>query len=204
MGACTPLSLGKGAISTMTGDDLRALRMRAGWKQTQLATALRVSPQYIGMLERGVKEILPHMAEATQKTLADALSSNHHMPNSKLYCEAKAAVVIALKKSPDLSLNGYPCYNHFQDEFNTSRSIHESRAALFTDDSVAQIATALAWIDAVKVLKTPKVSSYGAKHHAEVWGRENSLRCLDRCSYLSSSAVAAHREHAKCNVRTRP
>lgn len=41
----------------MTADELRAMRVRKRWKQSQLATHLKVTPQYIGMMERGEKEI---------------------------------------------------------------------------------------------------------------------------------------------------
>jgi len=136
------------------------------------------------MLERGEKDILPHMAEAIQKALGDALYSDRYVPDGKRYREAKAAVVTALKIAPELSLNGYPYYGFAESEFDGMRYMHESRAALFTNDSLAQIATALAWIDAIKVLSMPKIGSYGAKHRAERWGRENGFS-----TYVANGAV---------------
>ena len=169
---------------TKTGNDLRALRTRANWTQAQLATALKITPQYVGMLERGEKEILPSMDEAIGRLFADAPSFDRYVPDGKRYREAKHAVVAALTKHPELSLNGFPYRGFDKDDFEGLQEEHESRADLFSDDSLAQVATAIAWIDSIKMTKSAKIGSYGAKHRAETWGRENGLS-----SYVANGAM---------------
>lgn len=169
---------------TMTGDELRALRTRARWKQSQLATVLKITPQYVGMLERGEKEIMPNVEDGIRAALGEVPSSDFYVPDGKQYQEAKNAVVAALSKHPGISLNGFPYRGFNRDEFEGLQSEHESRARLFSDDSLAQVATALAWIDAIKTTKTPKIGSYGAKHSAERWGRENGFS-----SYVANGAL---------------
>lgn len=156
----------------MDGDELRALRVRKGWTQSQLATSLKITPQYVGMLERGTKEIQPHVEKVARSQLSEFADRFTYVPDGPAYREAQRALVTALKKEPTLSLNGFP-YAYEDDPFDVAKSDQESRARLFSDDSLAQIATAIAWIDAVKVTGKPRAGSYGAKHAAEKWGREN-------------------------------
>jgi transcriptional regulator with XRE-family HTH domain len=183
----------------MTGDELRAMRTRKRWTQSQLATHLKVTPQYVGMMERGEKEIQPHVEEAVRAALGDPDNPDLYVPDGKLYREAQQAVLTALKQHPDLSLNGFRYDGFDKDPFDGAKSEHESRARLFSDDSLAQVATAIRWIDSVKKIKTYKCGSYGAKHRAEKWGRENGL-----ASYVANGALIAAAVYRKVGLRRTP
>ena len=183
----------------MTGEELRAMRVRKGWTQSQLATHLKVTPQYIGMMERGEKAIQLHVEEAVRGIWSDPVQSDLYVPDGTLYREAQQAVLQALSQYPDLTLNGFR-YNEFdKDPFESAKSEHESRARLFSDDSLAQIATAIRWIDTVKMIKTYKCGSLGAKHRAERWGRENGL-----ASYVANGALIVAAVHRKVDLRREP
>jgi transcriptional regulator with XRE-family HTH domain len=179
----TPVKVRQEYDMSMDGDEMRALRVRKRWSQSQLGTLLKVTPQYVGMMERGAKDIQPHIETAVREALGDGADSDVYVPSGPEYRAAKDAVLRALSKEPSLSLNGFP-YQHDEDPFDAARSEHESRARLFTDDSLAQVATAIAWIDSVKTIKTPTTGSYGAKHQAERWGRENGY-----ASYVANGAL---------------
>ena len=180
----------------MTGDELRAMRVRKRWTQSQLATHLKVTPQYVGMMERGEKDIQSHIEDAARSALGDPDHPNLYVPDCALYREAHQAVLAALRQHPDLSLNGFR-YNGFdKDPFEGAKSEHDSRARLFSDDSLAQIATAIRWIDSVKKIKTYKCGSYGAKHRAERWGKENGL-----ASYIANGALIVAAVHRKVGLR---
>lgn len=183
----------------MTGDDLRAMRVRKGWTQSQLATSLKVTPQYIGMMERGEKEILPHVEEAARGALCNSDRPDLYVPDGKLYREAQQAVLEALSKHSDLTLNGFHYHRFDKDPFEDAKSEHESRARLFSEDSLAQIATAIQWIDSVKKIKNYKCGSYGAKHTAERWGRENSL-----APYVANGALIVAAVYRKVRLRRDP
>ena len=131
----------------MTADELRAMRVRKRWKQSQLATHLKVTPQYIGMMERGEKEIEPHVEEAVRGVLCGPDQPDLYVPDGALYREAQQAVLTALSQHPDLTLNGFRYNDFVKDPFESAKSEHESRARLFLEDSLAQIATAIRWID---------------------------------------------------------
>jgi transcriptional regulator with XRE-family HTH domain len=183
----------------MTGDELRAMRVRKRWTQSQLATHLKVTPQYVGMMERGEKEIQTHLEETARDALGDCANPDLYVPDGALYREAKQAVLTALKQHPDLSLNGFP-YNGFdKDPFDGAKSEHENRARLFSDDSLAQIATAICWIDTAKKIKAYKCGSYGAKHSAEQWGRDNGLS-----SYIANGALIVAAIHRQVALRRSP
>lgn len=168
----------------MDGDEMRALRVRKRWSQSQLGTLLKVTPQYVGMMERGAKEVQPHVEAAVREALGDAAGTDIYVPSGRDYRTAKDAVLRALKAEPSLSLNGFPYHYYDDDPFDAARSEHESRARLFTDDTLAQVATAIAWIDSVKITKSPQIGSYGAKHQAERWGRENGY-----ATYVANGAL---------------
>lgn len=171
---------------TITGDDVRVLRTRARLTQGQLATALKVTPQYVGMIERGEREINETLGRAIQSVFGNQELDGRYVPDGRRYAEAKSAVVAALRRHPDLTLNGFRYHGYREDAFDNFKQEHESRSALFTDDTLAQVATALAWIDAVEITTKPKVGSYGAKHQAERWGRENGY-----ASYVANGALLA-------------
>ncbi|MFC3444087.1 YozE family protein [Sphingobium rhizovicinum] len=180
----------------MTGDELRAMRVRKRWTQSQLATHLKVTPQYVGMMERGEKDIQSHVEEAARSAMGDPDHPDLYVPDGALYREAQQAVLTALRQHPDLSLNGFRYTGFDKDPFEGAKSEHESRARLFSDDSLAQIATAIRWIDSVKRIKTYKCGSYGAKHRAEKWGKENGL-----ASYVANGALIAAAVHRKVGLR---
>lgn len=181
---------------TMSGDDLRAMRVRNRWTQSQLATHLKITPQYVGMMERGEKEIQPHVEDAARNALSNPDHPDLYVPDGALYREAQQAVLTALRQHPDLSLNGFRYNGLDKSPFDGAKSEHESRARLFSDDSLAQIATAIRWIDSVKKVKTHKIGSYGAKHSAERWGRENGL-----ASYVANGALIVAAVHRKVGLR---
>jgi transcriptional regulator with XRE-family HTH domain/uncharacterized protein YozE (UPF0346 family) len=183
----------------MTGDELRAMRVRKRWTQSQLATHLKVTPQYVGMMERGEKDIQSHVEDGARSAMNDPAYPDLYVPDNALYREARQAVLTALHQHPDLSLNGFR-YNGFdKDPFEGAKSEQESRARLFSDDSLAQVATAIRWIDSVKKVKTWKCGSYGAKHRAEKWGKENGL-----ASYVANGALIAAAVHRKVGLRRQP
>lgn len=184
---------------TMAGDELRAMRVRKRWTQSQLATYLKVTPQYVGMMERGEKEIQPHVKEAAHSALSGPDHPDLYVPDGPLYHEAQQAVLTALKLHPDLTMNGFRYHGFDRDPFEGAKSEHESRARLFSDDSLAQIATAIQWIDSVKKVKTCECGSYGAKHLAERWGRENGLD-----SYVANGALISAAIHRKVLLRRTP
>jgi DNA-binding XRE family transcriptional regulator len=171
---------------TITGDDVRVLRTRARLTQGQLATALKVTPQYVGMIERGEREINETLGQAIRSVFEHQDLDGRYVPDGRRYAEAKSAVVAALRRHPDLTLNGFRYRGYREDAFDSLKHEHESRFALLSDDSLAQVATALAWIDAVEITAKPKVGSYGAKHQAERWGRENGY-----ASYVANGALLA-------------
>jgi len=181
---------------SMTGDELRAMRVRKRWTQSQLATHLKVTSQYVGMMERGEKDIQVHVEDAARSAMGDPDQPDLYVPDGALYREAQQAVLTALRQHPDLSLNGFR-YNGFdKGPFEGAKSEQESRTRLFSDDSLAQIATAIQWIDSVKKIKTYKCGSYGAKHRAERWGRENNLT-----SYVANGALIVAAIHRKVGLR---
>lgn len=180
----------------ITGDELRAMRVRKRWTQSQLATHLKVTPQYVGMMERGEKDIQSHVEDSARSAMSDADHPDLYVPEGALYREAQQAVLTALRQHPDLSLNGFR-YNGFdKDLFEGAKSEHESRARLFSDDSLAQVATAIRWIDSVKKIKTYKCGSYGAKHRAEKWGKEKGFT-----SYVANGALIVAAIHRKVGLR---
>lgn len=180
----------------MTGDELRAMRVRKRWTQSQVSTHLKVTPQYVGMMERGEKDIQPHIEGAARSALGDPDHPDLYVPDGALYREAQQAVLTALRQHSDLSLNGFRYSGFDKDPFEGAKSEHESRARLFSDDSLAQIATAIRWIDSVKKIKTYKCGSYGAKHRAERWGKENGL-----ASYVANGALIVAAVHRKVGLR---
>ena len=180
----------------MTGDELRAMRVRKRWTQSQLATHLKVTPQYVGMMERGEKDIQSHVEDAARSALGNPDHPDLYVPDGALYLEAQRAVLTALRQHPDLSLNGFRYSGFDKDPFEDAKSEHESRARLFSDDSLAQVATAIRWIDSVKKVKAYKCGSYGAKHRAERWGKENGL-----ASYVANGALIVAAVHRKVGLR---
>ena len=100
--------------------------------------------------------------------------------------EAREALLFALAAEPDLTLYGYPVIRRSDDRFKQVQSIHEDRASLFRENSLDQIATALAWLDLTGRTKTPGHNSYAAKHAAEDWGRETG-----RVSYVANGVLIA-------------
>jgi len=180
----------------MTPDELRTLRVRFQWKQSQLAQHLKVTPQYVGMLERGEREITPHIEEVVRRDLGMAKLQNLYVPEKKLYEEAQRAVLLALKKFPTITLNGFPYYGFDNSAFDAKKKEHESRAQLFSDYSLAEVSTAIQWIDAVKIIKEPRYNSYAAKHRAERWGRENN-----RSSYVPNGAMIVAAVYRKVPIQ---
>lgn len=75
--------------------------------------------------------------------------------------QAASVIEGAVKAHPDLDHHGW-----FRDE---------KRPFEPTELTLADVATALAYIDRCVVLKTPKESSYFLKHCAENWGRKNGM-----------------------------
>lgn len=182
----------------MDGDELRALRIRKRWGQSQLATHLKVTSQYVGMLERGIREIQSHVETAAREALEGAADPNLYVPSGPDYRTAKSAVLNVFDFEPRLSLNGFP-YSFDEDLFEAARSEHESRARLFSDDTLAQVATGLAWIETVKVLTKPTIGSYGAKHCAERWGCNNGY-----ASYVANGALLVAAIYRKIPIRRIP
>ena len=170
----------------ITGDDVRVQRTRARMTQAQLANALKVTPQYVGMIERGEREISAALESTIRQVFEAQELDGRYVPDGKRHNEAKVAVVFALGKHPDLTLNGFRYHGYHEDAFDSLRYENESRLALLSDDGLAQVATALAWIDAVEVTTKAALGSYGAKHRAEKWGRDNGFG-----SYVANGALIA-------------
>ncbi|MEX0807728.1 MAG: YozE family protein [Dongiaceae bacterium] len=169
----------------MNGRDLRVLRKRCGLTQMQLAAVLEITPQYVGMMERGAKEIQPHMERSIRTVIGGP--SDVVSPDGATLTEAKAAVLAGLHHEPRLTTAGFPYRDHSsRNPFEIAKDEYERRAALFSNGGLAQIETAIAWIDTVKIVKDLKTGSYAAKHRAEDWGRENGL-----VSYVSNGALVA-------------
>ncbi len=139
---------------------------------------------------RGEKNIQSHVEDSARTAMNNPDHPDLYVPDGALYREAQQAVLTALRQHPDLSLNGFRYNGYDKDPFEGAKSEHDSRARLFSDDSLAQVATAIRWIDNVKKIKTYKCGSYGAKHRAEKWGKENGL-----ASYVANSATASARLH---------
>jgi transcriptional regulator with XRE-family HTH domain len=180
----------------MTGDEMRDLRVKAGLRQAQIAAKLDLSVPYIGMLERGEREIQSHVETAIRDALSNIPRTGLFVPDAKQEKEARDALVVALGKMPDLSMNGFTYSRSHNDPFERMRSHVESQAALFSEDGLAQIATSIAWIRAVKVVKEAKCGSYGAKHVAERWGSKNGYS-----SYVANGSVLVASIYLKVPVK---
>lgn len=157
----------------MNGNELRELRQRMNWTQSQLATQLDLTSQYISMLERDEKTITPAL-EKTLRELASPDDQGRYVPNEQDLAQAQEALLYSLKKMPDLCLNGLYYTGYDKNEFEAKKRHSESYATLFSLDSLSQIATAIKWIQSSKKVNEYKCNSYGAKHRAEKWGKENN------------------------------
>jgi hypothetical protein len=140
-------------------------------------------------------EAIPYIAQnADAKTLKETLEGTRRDWNGyrillgrgvdpktnpgikKMLEEASKAIDIIAPQYPDLTMNGFheTYYRRgsdglqvLVDEFDTERR----RRLLECPNTIAQVATSIAFISQLELSKTPTHGSYGMKHAAEKWGR---------------------------------
>ena len=93
-----------------------------------------------------------------------------------MFDEASKAIDTVTAQYPDLTMNGF----HYEADDRLDKS---HRDLLEDPYAVPQVATSIAFISQLKMIKAAKEGSYGLKHEAEYWGR-----CYGMAPYVANGS----------------